>query len=142
MSIIHELSSLVALPELDLFGVPPTQLMIEKDIQTEHRPISTINSNVSPIIFEIHTGIDEYVQFRECELYMCIKINIEKSIFAKDPEVKLEDWNRISPINYMLHSMIKQIEVQIGRTSVSSSSNNYAYTSYLDALINYNKNSK
>jgi hypothetical protein len=49
MNAIHELSSLVALPEFDLFGVPPAQLTVEKDSQTEHRPISTLSSSSSPI---------------------------------------------------------------------------------------------
>jgi hypothetical protein len=43
MNAIHELISLVALTEFDLFGVPPTQLTVEKDIQTEHRPIATLS---------------------------------------------------------------------------------------------------
>jgi hypothetical protein len=78
MNAIHELSSLVALPEFDLFGVPPTQLTVEKDIQTEHRPISTLSSSSSPIQFEIHTGIDEYIQIRECELYPCTRVSLVK----------------------------------------------------------------
>jgi hypothetical protein len=77
---IHELSSLVALSEFDLFGVPPTQLTVERDIQTEHRPISILNNSSPPIEFEIHTGIDEYIQMRECELNLHIRINCEEYV--------------------------------------------------------------
>src|SRR5277367_6245455 len=118
MSTIHELSSLVALPEFDLFGVPPTQLIVEKDIQSEHRPISSLNNASSPIQFEIHTGTDEYVQLRECELYLCLKINLAKTndTAGKLRAIVAEDWKKISPVNYLLHSMIKQITLSIGGT--------------------------
>lgn len=131
---IHELSSLVALSEFDLFGVPPTQLTVERDIQTEHRPISTLNNSSSPIEFEIHTGIDEYIQMRECELYFRIRINLAKSFSASDAKVVADDWKKISPVNYLLHSMIKQVSVKIGQTQVNSSSGNYPYIAYIDAL--------
>jgi hypothetical protein len=98
MNAIHELSSLVALPEFDLFGVPPTQLTVEKDIQTEHRPISSLSSSLSPIQFEIHTGIDEYIQMRECELYLCIRVSLAK--LGSSPNITSDDWKKVSPVNY------------------------------------------
>jgi hypothetical protein len=106
MNAFHELSSLVALPEFDLFGVPPTQLTVEKDIQTDHRPISTLSSSSSPIQFEIHTGIDEYIQMRECELYLCIRVSLVK--LGSSPDITADDWKKVSPVNYLLHSMINK----------------------------------
>ncbi len=75
---IHELSSLVTLPEFDLFDVPPTHLTVEKNIQTLHRSISALSSSSHLIEFEIHTGIDEYIQIRECELYPCTRVSLVK----------------------------------------------------------------
>ncbi len=53
MSTLHEMSNVTPHPDFDLFGVPPTQLTIERDIQSEHRPISTR--------FKIYNTICNYV---------------------------------------------------------------------------------
>lgn len=142
MSTIHELSSLVALPEFDLFGVPPTQLMVESDVQTEHRPISTISSSESPIQFEVHSAVDEYINLGKSELYLCIRINLSKSNVSKEAAIKADDWKSIAPINYLMNTMFKHIKLEIGQTSVTSSTLNYAYVSYLDALLNFSHESK
>ena len=136
MATIHELSSLMTLPELDSFGVPPTQLMIEKDVQTEHRPISTLSNATNTIEFEIHSGLNEYFNLSKCELFIGLKIKLNKSSISKEPEVKVEDWSKISPVNYLLHSFIKQLDVSIGQNPVNSSSINYPYVAYIDTLIN------
>ncbi|XP_054168395.1 uncharacterized protein F54H12.2-like [Oppia nitens] len=136
MTTIHELSSLMTLPELDIFGVPPTQLMIERDVQTEHRPISSLNQSTNTIEFEVHTGLNEYINLSKSEIYLCLKIKLQKSTVSKSPDIKADDWKLISPVNYLLHSFIKQIDVVIGQTSVSSTSVNYPYVAYMDTLLN------
>ena len=90
--------------------MPPTQITLDSDIQTEHRPISTFNNSGSTIDFEIHTAIDEYINLGKSELYMCLKINLSKRNLAKDQDIKVEDWKKIAPVNYLLHSMFKQIK--------------------------------
>jgi len=142
MSTIHELSSLMTLPELDIFGVPPTQLMIERDVQTEHRPISTISNANNTIEFEIHSGLNEYINLSKSELYLCLKIKLNKKLTSTTLELKEEDWKSIAPINYLLHSFIRQIDVSIGQTSITSTSINYPYIAYMDTLINGNKMSR
>ena len=77
MSTIHKLSNTVPLDELDLWGVPHTQFSITDNIETEHRPISTLDSK-SPIEFHITSGIDEYLRLDKTNLYIKIKVFIEK----------------------------------------------------------------
>lgn len=139
MAKIHHLSSLTALPELDLFGVPPTQLSIERDICTEYRPISTLSNSSSLINFEIFANNDEYIQFNKTELMLRIRIDISKK---GKIDLKADDWKLIWPVNNLLHSMIKQINVAIGNNDITVSSNNYAYRAYLETLFNYNINAK
>ena len=142
MSTIHQLSSVLALPEFDIFGIPPTQLTVEGDLQTEHRPISTITNSLSPIEFEIHTGLDEYVNLGKSELYLCLQISVSKTSESKNPAMTNNDWKDIAPINYLMNSFFKQIKIEIGQTPVTSSSLNYAYVAYLDALLNHTPESK
>jgi len=141
----HELSSLVALPEYDLWGTPSVQLTVEKDEPQEYRPISSLTNNTSPIQFEIRTGLNQYIQFRECTLYMCLRVNLAKHknlIENKEDKVTKEDWDKICPVNYLLHSMIKQITVTIGQTQISTSSNFYPYIALIDAMTVYSKETK
>ena len=137
MSTIHELSSVATLPLYDMFAVHPTQLIVESNIQTEHRPISTISDSNSPIEFEIHTGIDEYIDLSKSELKLCIRVKLSETNMNKlDVAVTTDNRKKIAPVNYLMHSMFKQIQVSIGQTSITCSSLNYAYVSYIDALIN------
>ena len=136
MSTIHNLSSVLALPEFDIFGVPPTQLTVLSDTQTEHRPISTITNSQSPIEFVIHTGLDEYINLGKSELYLCLQISLSKTNMAKDQKITTDDWKTICPVNYLMNSFFKQIKVEIGQTPVTSPSVNYAYVAYLDTLLN------
>ena len=134
-AIIHEKSSGAPLSELDLFGVPPTQFMIERDIVTEHRPISTLNSD-SFIQFEIPTAADEYFKFEDLFLYMRVKV-------SKPATLKTDaDWSKIAPVNYLLHSMIKQLDIFIGDKQVTTSPSTYSYKAYFEALLGYHHAAK
>jgi hypothetical protein len=69
-------------------------LTVEKDIQTEHRPIATLSHLSWPIQFKIHIGIDEYIQMRESELYLCIRVNLAKANSSTDPKITANDWKK------------------------------------------------
>jgi hypothetical protein len=61
MEAIHELSSVAPLSEFDLWGVPPTQITVERDTEMEYRPLSTVDLN-SPITFMLTTPVGEYLK--------------------------------------------------------------------------------
>ncbi len=60
MSLISDKSPVTALSEYDVFGLPPVQTTVESTIQSEHRPISVLNSGGN-IEFVITTGVNEYI---------------------------------------------------------------------------------
>lgn len=134
-AVIHEMSKSAYLPELDLFGIPPTQDMIERDIVSEHRPISTLDSD-SFIQFEIPTASDEYFKFEDLFLHMKVKVKPLKTIKTD------EDWENIAPVNYLLHSMIKQLDIFIGDKQVTTSPSTYSYKAYFETLLGFNKEAK
>ena len=134
-AIIHDKSSSIPLPKLDVFGVPPTQTMVEKDLETEHRPITSLDS--SPCIqFEITTALDEYLDLEKISLFMKIKIKNDTALVDK------KDFEFISPVNYLLHSMIKQLDIYIGDTPISSSTPTYAYRAYFESLFGFSEEMK
>src|SRR6266436_6679771 len=138
MSTFHKQSTSVPLPQFDLWGVPPTQHTVERSIETEHRPISTLNS-LSFIEFNIPTALDEYILFNETYLYMRLRARISK---PDKTDITDDDWNRTVPANYLLHSMFKQIEVQINGKELVLAPQTYAYRAYLEALLGFSADAK
>jgi hypothetical protein len=136
MSVIHELSSAAPLPEFDLFGVPPTQTIVDRDIVTEHKPITTLEP-ASFIQFEIPTSTDEYLRFENMYLQMRVKAKC-----APKTSTAAVEWQNIGTCNYLLQSMIKQIDVFIGDTQITSSPSTYPYRAYFETLLGYGENAK
>jgi len=136
----NECSSLTPLHEYDLFALNPVQLTVERDSCTEYRSISALSSSASTISFEINTGIDEYIQLKDTELSLTLRIDLQGK--TKTKVLTSDDWKTLSPINNMLHSMIKQITVSIGNSEITSSNNTYAYTAYINRLLYDGKNAK
>ena len=133
-SSIHKMSSAIPLPKFDLFGVPPTQSVIERDIVTEHRPIASVDPN-SFIQFEIYTAADEYLDFEKLFLYMKVKVK-------QDATITDSDWPDIGPVNYAMHAIIKQLDIFIGDKQITTSSPTYAYKAYIEALFGYTQSAK
>jgi hypothetical protein len=138
MNTIHALSNITPHPDFDLFGLPPTQLTVEKDVYTEHRPISILSSN-SVVQFVVPTNMDEYVQLRETLLYLKFKINLKK----KDASaVSAEDWKKVAPVNYLLHSMFRQIDFEIAGKSITLSPQTYAYKARFEYDLGFTDDAK
>lgn len=138
MSIIHRMSSVTPLSELDIFGVPATQTSIEQDILTEHRPTSALDSK-SFIEFSLSSGLDEYIRLDKTWLYIKLKVNITKPLMDK---VTIEDWKSISPVNNLLNSLFKQIDLVIGDRSVTLAHQTYSYKTDFEIKLGKSKETK
>ena len=139
---LHPLSKLITTPEFDLYSVPPTKVSVDEDIQSEHTPYTNFANNTNSITFTFTTPRDEYILLRKSELYVRMRIDLSHVSSDTGGKLTLADWKRICPINYMLNTMWKSIKLEIGNTQVSTTTFNYAYESYLDALINVPKDVK
>src|SRR5277367_6591333 len=138
MNTFHKLSNITPHPDFDLFGVPPTQLTIERDVQTEHRPISVLNS-ASIIQFVIHSAVDEYIQLRDTLLKMRIKINLKKK---DNTNVVEDDWKKIAPTNYLLQSLFSYVNLEIDNKPVTMSPHTNAYKAYFDSILGFTKDAR
>src|SRR5882724_6240013 len=138
MQSIHKLSQITTLPEFDLFAVPPTQMTIDKNIVTEHLPISILTNN-SPIQFQIQPSLDEYIQLRETSLYMKIKINIEK---FGGGNIDATDWEKIQGANTLLHSLFRTVDIEIGGKSLTQNPQTYPYKAYFETYLGFSEESK
>jgi hypothetical protein len=119
--------------ELDLFTVSPTQNSMLKKTDIETQPISAVSSS-SPIEFNI-PGTEDYVHLPYTQLYVSARIN-HKDGTALDKDEK------VGPVNNLLHSLWRQVDVYFGSTLVSSSTNTYSAESYAKAVLNFGSSAK
>jgi len=138
MSIIHKMSSITPLSELDIFGVPPTQTSVEQNILSEHRPISTLDSS-NPIEFNIYSGFDEYIRLDKTWFYIKIRVNLEKPM---NVSVVSDDWKKVSPVNNFMNSLFKQIDFKIGDRIITQSHQTYAYKTDFETKLGISKDAK
>lgn len=139
---LHKYSSVMALSRFDLFSVPPTQLQVAEDMPRDNTPFTSIANSNSQIQFSTSTTIDEYVLFDKSELYVKLRIDLKKDSQKADEQLTLTDWKKICPVNYLINTLWKTVNLSIGTFPVNSTTLNYAYISYLDALLNIPKDVK
>ena len=125
MALIHKLSHATALPEFDLFSVPPTQLSVTEDIETEQRTINVVKPDSREFAFEFTTAPDEYVNFRETELYLRLRFVLPKGLTWVD---------FITESNFM-HTLIQSIDIAINDTPVTRAAQTYAWRAFFESCL-------
>ena len=139
MTTLHPLSHGTPLSEFDIFSVPPTQLSVVNDIETEHRPLLPM-SNDRLAVFEFTTAPNEYVKWTETEIYM--KLRIKLTALQGAVEFKRTDWEKIKTEPNFMHTMIQSLNLSINGRVVTKSSITYPYRAFVDTLIGYSDDAK
>ena len=116
--------------EVDLFGLIMQQNIIDNEFNREYTPLSTIQHG-APIEFMAKGSNDLYLDLNNSLLHVLAKItNADGSnIGAK----------MAGPINLPLHSMFREISVELNGQNVSDTSPLYLYRAYLETLLNFSK---
>jgi hypothetical protein len=118
--------------ELDLFKSIPFQASVEKSQYVEYRPLAPVlPPSFAPIEFIITSPSDDYVDLRET--YIVATIKIVGSAGGNLPDTANDKY---CPVSNILHSMFRQVDLYLGDTLVSQSSDIYPYRAYLDILLN------
>lgn len=133
MALLHPRSQECMLEELDLFSVSPTQNSIVKKADIEYQPISAIN-NSSPVEFNV-PGTEDYIHLPYTQLYISGRIKHADG-------TNLDADEKVGPVNNLLHSLWKQVEVYFGSTQVSSATNTYSGESYCKTVLNFGVSAK
>jgi hypothetical protein len=132
-----EKRSVIPLPEFDLFGNAPTQTTVDERLETIIRPLAPLESS-QIIEFIIPSTVYEYICLNETEVFVKCQISLTKS--SGSPATA--DWDKISPVNYLIGSLFKSVDVQIGDKQITMSPQTYAYRAYFDCVINFGKNAQ
>jgi hypothetical protein len=118
--------------ELDLFNLPPTQTDIASYKYKVVQPSNKWQeSNV--IYFKIEGSKKYFIDLSATEL--CCKIKVAGDMIVENKP--------IFPINNMLHSLFKNIEVtKLGDKVLEKTDNLYAYRAYIEDLLNFDNENK
>lgn len=138
MSRIHSSSSVALLPQFSLWSVPPTQQVVERDIEYEVRPIATFSST-TPIRFEVKSPANEYVNFSETMLWIKIKVSLKSSTKTK---LDVTDWTKVQFRKNLMHSLFRSVSLSINGKQIVNSPSLYAFKALFEASLGFSKVAK
>lgn len=127
----HKIFSLKS--ELDMFSTKPTQNSVEMGYFNELRPVSILDSD-SPIEFFL-SGSDDYVDLSHS------KINLRVKVLNEDGTALAAD-SSVAPVNNFVSSLFEHLAIELNGKVITPPSNNYAYRSYIETLLNYTSEAK
>lgn len=126
------------LPEFDLFKLPHMSYQVEKSLQVDYRPLTALKSDC-PIEFFITGTEDELVSLHKSKLYLRFNV-FYKAVGADKP--KSTDWQKLDICQNALHSIFKDVEVNIGDKKINSTFGTYPYIAFLSTLLYKSKEEK
>lgn len=129
--------------DLDLTSVPPVQSAIVGDYVVTTGPKSTLDGD-GPIEFELMGSGDDWTDLGECYLNLKFSIrNWDGSKLAYYTATGDEGAQiACQPINNILHSMFKQVDLFVNDALVTTSNDTYPYRAYLTNLTSYGNEAK
>lgn len=143
--------------ELNLYTVPQTQVAIKKSYYLEVSPNATVTSE-GPWAF-IHNSGSGFLDLSKSFILWkgCIKtaadgdlawaparpeVGVAGQAGHQDAVAEANPNQRVGPVNMIGNSIFKQVKLFLNNKLVSDSSDTYAYTAYLQSILNYDRTYK
>lgn len=125
----HELaSSSVA----DLFDLPNYEQALIHGKTLTYYPDASVNNN-GPYEIKVPSADNAFTELPLTKLHLCLEVQ-------KDDGSALTDTELNSVVNLLPHSIFKQIELYVNEVQINDlSTPTYAYKSYIETLLSYNK---
>ncbi|CAB4027537.1 uncharacterized protein F54H12.2-like, partial [Paramuricea clavata] len=131
---MHKGSCMLSKSELDLFSVPPTQVVMEKGFWEDVDPIASISSS-DTIEFLCAANSGVYTDLASSYLYVKAKITTAAGgNMCADTQVGLS--------NLWMHALFSQVEIFLNNKLVTPSSTAYPYRAYIETILNFSKDTK
>ncbi|CAB4000450.1 uncharacterized protein F54H12.2-like [Paramuricea clavata] len=131
---MHKDSCMCSKSELDLFSVPPTQVVKEKGFWEDVDPITSISSS-DTIEFLCAANSGVYTDLASSYLYVKAKITT-----AAGGKVGADF--QVGPSNLWMHALFSQVEVFLNNKLVTPSNTAYSYRAYIETILNFSKDAK
>lgn len=146
MALLHPHSTECTNSELDLFQVPMTQSSIIGSEWVEYSPLSNIVDNAS-ITFAINGNSETYIDLSQTLLHVQVKVTkddgtLPKAAVAGSGGAAGTVADNIAPENLFLHSLFSDVHVFLNERSITPSSQNYGYKSYIQSLLTFGDSAK
>ena len=116
--------------EVDLFGSIMQQNVLENEFNREYAPLASMQPGAA-IEFRVTGSNDLYLDLNNSRLHVLAKI-------TKADRTNI-DANTTAPINLTLHSMFREIGVELNSRNVGDTSQLYPYRSFVESLLNFSK---
>ena len=134
MSLVHAHSKPCSKSELELFEIPPTQMVIEDSEYVEYRPFGGVSQEGSNQFIIPGVG-SKYLDINNTQLYIRAKI-------TKGNGADITSSDKVGPVNLLMHSLFSQVSVTLNGKLITDSTPTYPYRAMIETLLNYNKESK
>jgi hypothetical protein len=124
--------------ELDLFTVPPTQVVVKRGFWEEIQTMNPV-TNEGPYKFRLPPD-PHYMQLNKNYVYLQIKLKKPPAIAtaAGGPAII----PTVAPINLLGKTFFKQILLFVNGQQVSDSSDKYAYRAFFETELNFGYDAK
>ena len=109
--------------EVDLFSVPSTQLSLEKGRWIDYHAVSSVKEDDGPITFLV-TGTEDYIDLSKTILQIDLKVTNENGT-----DLSGNKQSSVAPVNNLLHSLFKQIDIYLNGKQVTPAMGTYHYQS-------------
>lgn len=134
-SLIDPKSEIALSENLDVFRVPPTQVLTERQWFSRHYPIAKPSAN-DHLQFAFRTSPSEYVDLSQTFLKLRLKVILTGTSLTNDHHKK------ISFVNYPLESIFAQKDLYLNNKKITSSNIVNGYRSSFDAEFFFGKRAK
>lgn len=113
---------------LNLTKLPPTDISILQTYVEDVYPLYSPKSQDTPLEFFISPTSSHYVDLNSTMLYMKLKVQTSSN-------ATLAAASTTVPANFPFASIFSNLDVMVNNVSITSSSNNYPYATYINRVL-------
>ena len=121
-------------PQLLLFAPTTINSGIVQTKWVECNPINQLTDD-GDVIINISGSGSSYIDLSRSMLYVKAKV-------VKADGTDTQSADKVAPVNFFLHSLFSQLDIDFQQRQVSTSGQNYPYQSIIDAYLHYGKDAK
>lgn len=120
---------------LNLTSLPPTDISIVSSHFEDIYPIYSPKQSNTPLEFSITPSASHYLDLYNSTLYLKLKCTDKAS-------ASLTSLSKTAPGNFPFASIFQNLDVFVNNVNVSSSSNNYPYSAFINRVLTNGRDAK
>jgi len=126
--------------DTDLFTEPGVDITILNTNEVTYHAQNNLADKSAPLSFFIPGNDSQYINTAECNLFLRCKIVDGKGADYGPTADKAK--YTYAPINNLIHSMFKSVDIKLKDTQITHNNCYYPYRAYMEKQLSYGKNYK